>query len=101
MWPWTELLASLAERRFKRDSGVETWKPARPVRDTLVPSLLAVPVVTGGMLYEDYSVVAAAAAGATRGVRRDYAVQMIPAGRQRRGAVLDKGRYATTGQESG
>lgn len=68
MWPWIEVLALLAERRFRKDGGAETWRRARPVRDTATAGLVTVPLVTAIMLLQGSSVGAALATGVGCGV---------------------------------
>ena len=68
IWPWIEVFLFLAERRFQRDGGVETWKPAHPIRDGAFAGGVTAPLVTGVMLLQDYSVGEAVATGAVCGV---------------------------------
>ena len=68
MWPWLEVLALLAERRFQQDGGAEAWRRARPVRDTATAGLVTVPLVAAIMLLQGSSAGAALATGVGCGV---------------------------------
>lgn len=68
MWPWTEVLVLLLERRATRDDGAARWSLGRAIVDTGLAALVAVPLVTVPMLVADYSATAALATGVGGGV---------------------------------
>jgi hypothetical protein len=56
MWPWLEVYIYLAERRLRRDGGGSSWKPIRPLRDTVVAGLATAPVIAVIALFEGLGV---------------------------------------------